>query len=282
MTAPAETALGLGLSLRNARKAAEALPHLVKAVSLKPDWAQAQCALGIARLDLGHNAEAEASLRCAASLESTFIDTQYLFGEIRLGTGQAAKAVQHFRRLAAARRLELMELVRLIVALMAERHHQAIKPEDFPAAEPVDDLVPIDGMLQDAVAGFHQQYWRFRSATDETVAQDDKGYASLMGGAPYDGVRRWLLDAVRTAIASRGQARVIDFGCVTGPLLSWLTEEVGADPIAYLGIESMKDYARFAEQRFGGRAAVWIVNTDVTGFNRTNVEDNIALPVDVF
>lgn len=282
MTLSAEAALKQGLDLRNGGKAEESLAYLRDAVRMRPEWAEAQCALGLSYLDLRRTGDAAPHLRRGATLEPRLTDAQYLLGESCLSEGRMSLAVRHLRRAAAANPSELTQLGRLIVALMEDRHASAIGPEGAPPGEPVNVLVPLDHELQKAITRFHQKYWRFRVTTDEGVAHEEAMYAGLMMGEPYEIIRRWLLEMVREGIGSRGKARLIDFGCVTGPLLTWLDSEIKDAPLDYLGIEPMKDYARFTQRRFEVRTGVRIVNMDVTGFNQLALEQVLPLPVDVF
>lgn len=282
MTSQAEEALKLGLELRGNGKPEDSLSHLRSAVVARPEWAEAQCALATSYLDLQRFAEASPHLRRGASLDPKLLDAQYLLGEASLAQGHASAAARHMRRRAAVGSQDLTSLARLIVALIEERRGSAIGPEGAPPGEAVYPLVPLDRELRAVITGFHQQYWRFRTTTDTVVAQEESMYANLMMGAPYDVVRRWLLDMVREAIGSRGRASLIDFGCVTGSLLSWLDQEIPNPPVDYLGIEPMADYARFSQKKFAGRSNVKIVNVDVTGFNALALEQFVQAPVDVF
>jgi tetratricopeptide (TPR) repeat protein len=97
----------------------EAAAAFAKAVSLRPDHAEAQLHLGLARRQLLDDAGALAALREAARLSPQNARTRYELGRELLRAGQAREAVEHLRAASTARPDDQASLYSLARALQA-------------------------------------------------------------------------------------------------------------------------------------------------------------------
>src|ERR1700751_112502 len=77
-----------------------AIPHLDKAISLYPRYAEAYQLLGVAHLQLNHGAEAESSLVKALEIEDRMPKAQYLLGVLYAMTSRANLAEKPLNRFA--------------------------------------------------------------------------------------------------------------------------------------------------------------------------------------
>ena len=84
----------------NSNNYSDAIPHLEKAISLYPRYAEAYQLLGVAHLQLDHAAQAESSLIKAIEIEDRMPKAQYLLGVLYAMTSRANLAEKPFTRFA--------------------------------------------------------------------------------------------------------------------------------------------------------------------------------------
>ena len=84
----------------NSNNYSDAIPHLEKAISLYPRFAEAYQLLGVAQLQLNHEAQAESSLIKALEIEDKMPKAQYLLGVLYAMTSRANLAEKPLTRFA--------------------------------------------------------------------------------------------------------------------------------------------------------------------------------------
>jgi Flp pilus assembly protein TadD len=84
----------------NSNNYSDAIPHLEKAISLYPRYAEAYQLLGVAHLQLNHGAQAESSLIKAIEIEDRMPKAQYLLGVLYAMTSRANLAEKPLTRFA--------------------------------------------------------------------------------------------------------------------------------------------------------------------------------------
>ena len=84
----------------NSNDYSDAIPHLEKAISLYPRFAEAYQLLGVAHLQLNHGAQAESSLIKALEIEDRMPKAQYLLGVLYAMTSRANLAEKPLTRFA--------------------------------------------------------------------------------------------------------------------------------------------------------------------------------------
>jgi tetratricopeptide (TPR) repeat protein len=113
--------------LRNARKPADALPHLQEAIRRRPAAAELHHSLGLTLADLGKNDEAIAAYREALRLDPKYPDALNNLGIVLQNTGKSEEAIACYRQALRLRPHSSETYNNLGVALAArERHEDAI------------------------------------------------------------------------------------------------------------------------------------------------------------
>lgn len=97
----AEAENNLGDDLRRVGRAADALPHLQRALSLRPAYPEARNNLGAALATLGRHAEAETEFTAALRLRPAFPLAHFNLGLSFAQRGNVAAAEKHFARAVA-------------------------------------------------------------------------------------------------------------------------------------------------------------------------------------
>jgi len=90
--------LNLGTALDDAGRTEESLPHLQRALELKPDFPETLNSLGSALNQLGRPSEARPLLERAIQLQPRFVAAHHTLGVILMSLGQTDAGVASFRR----------------------------------------------------------------------------------------------------------------------------------------------------------------------------------------
>lgn len=128
----------LGHALHHAGASADAVPHLERAVALKPGRMAYQRDLGVVLLWLGRPAEAIPHMRLAADRYPTDLDLRARLGVALLREGRADEAARYLADVARGRPDQLDALTALGMALLA-----AGRPAE--AVGPLERAVALDG-----------------------------------------------------------------------------------------------------------------------------------------
>jgi tetratricopeptide (TPR) repeat protein len=88
----------LGDDLTRLGRAEEAIPHLVRAIELQPGYAIAECNLGLALATTGRTAEAITHFATAVRLNPTYADAELNWGIGLMLSGRFPEAVPHFEK----------------------------------------------------------------------------------------------------------------------------------------------------------------------------------------
>jgi len=156
----------LATVLKQAGRAADALPHMQKAVELSPGDVEARFNLGAIQQELGQLQEAVATYRRTLELQPTLVEAQFNLGFALQGLGQYAEAAACYRQVLKVQPgnadahcnlgLVLQALGHYDDALTHYRRALKIKPGHVAAHSNLGSALHDLGQVSDAIASFRR------------------------------------------------------------------------------------------------------------------------------
>jgi len=156
----------LGTILKQAGRAADALPHMQRAVELSPADAEARFNLGAIYQELGQLHEAAASYRRTLELQPILVEAQFNLGFTLQGLGQYADAAACYRQVLKVQAgnadahcnlgLVLQGLGQYDEAQIHYRRALKIKPAHVAAHSNLGSALHDQGHVEEAIASFRR------------------------------------------------------------------------------------------------------------------------------